>query len=602
MSKTPKPHIAKALNRTTKTSKKDHYPLSTCIKDYWILIDGYRGKFLFFTIVRALSELVPFGILFSLGKIVDFFTNYNKGDPLSQFYFFVALIGILGSLQILFRFHSKLGMKKIGAELRKYIRVAAMEKLIDLELKWHENEESGSKIERINNGAEKIYKGLSLFVDVGLYTITGIIGSLIIFLTLDSTYLLFATIYLTIYLIGENHFTKKIAYWQNELNKTKEKVSGKFYESASNLLTVKSLGLKKKLRNSTAAYENKLYNTWLETIKANQSKAKTIKVFGALGYATFILIIGFDAIAGIITVGSIFAFAGYFERLRAALDNLSNHINEFIRIKIGVGRFMNFMGVETFDRESNHLDKISSKWKKIEFKNISFKYKNENVIRDFNLTVNRGDKIGIVSASGGGKSTIVKLLLGLYQPQKGEITVDNKDINKYKHSSVIKNFSIVLQDSEMFNNTLLNNITISETKRDLTKIKGTIEISQLQPVIDKLPRGLNTLIGEKGYKLSGGERQRLGIARAAFKGGSLLILDEATSQLDSKTEKSIQENLNKYMKDKTLLVIAHRLSTLKNVDKIIFIEEGKIIEQGSFKDLLRLKGEFYKLYRLQHRK
>ena len=241
--------------------------------------------------------------------------------------------------------------------------------------------------------------------------------------------------------------------------------------------------------------------------------------------------------------------------------------------------------------------RISKKWKTINFENISFKYKNQNVLDIFNLQLNRGEKIGIVGKSGCGKSTLVKILLGLYNPSKGIISIDDKNLQEFSHDSITKEFSIVLQESEMFNLTLLENVTISSRKKDINKFKLAAKVAHLHNVIAKLPLGLNTLIGEKGYQLSGGERQRVGLARAIYKDSSLLILDEATSALDSKTEKHIQTELDK--EKRTMIIIAHRLSTLKNVDRILFMHKGKVAEMGSYSELIKKKGHFYKMNLLQ---
>lgn len=385
------------------------------------------------------------------------------------------------------------------------------------------------------------------------------------------------------------------------MNRISEKVSGKFHESASNVLSVKSLGLRNIFEKSTKKYEEQYYKIWLQTKKTGQMKMKVTKSIAAIGYALFLLIVGFDFIAQAITLGSILVFAAYFERLRSALNNVSGTVDSYIQIKSGTGRLMTILGEKVFDRESDNLLEISKSWKKIEFKDVAFKFKKKQVLKNFNLTIKKGEKIGIVGRSGCGKSTITKLLLGLYKIKSGGIYIDGININKFKHSSVTNTITAVLQDSEMFDMTLAENISISTLKRDQNQFNKAVTISSLKDVIDNLPKGFLTLLGEKGYNVSGGERQRIGIARAIYKNSPVLILDEATSHLDSKTEQHIQEHLETELKNKTLIVIAHRLSTLKNIDRILFMEKGRIIEEGRFDELLNKKGEFYNLYRIQSR-
>ncbi len=579
-------------------NKKSVYSWRQFFKDYWKFLDGRRLRFTFYTSVASLSHLIPFAIAYLLGAVIDFFIGYNLGDSLNQFYFLVLGIGFLGGFQVWLRFYGKNGLHIIAANIRKETRVAAMSKIMDLELKWHEKEETGSKIQKINQGGESIYKGMSNFSNDGIAIIAGLIGGLVLFLILDWRYLIFASIYIAVYLAGETYFNKRINYWQDRFNRVKEKVSGKMHESISNLLTIKSLGLKESFRKSTLSYETDAYKIWEKTKNLNQMKFKTVKIFGALAYAGFILLIGFDAVTGIITTGSILVFAAYFDKLKGALFKVTNSSTTFIEIKSSIGRFMTIFGMEIFDNEKDLLD-IPKNWKTIEFDNVTFRYKEKNVLRDFSLKINRGEKIGIVGRSGCGKSTLTRLFLGLYHPRKGKILIDGIELKKYKHNSLTNTIAIVLQDSEMFNSSLLKNVTISSTKKDFKTFEKAVKISQLAELIEKLPKGINTLIGEKGYHLSGGERQRLGIARAIYKNTPMIILDEATSSLDSRTENLIQEGIEADLEDKTILIIAHRLSTLKNVDRIVVMEDGKIIEQGEYNELLRKKGDFYKLLKTQ---
>ena len=580
---------------------KIEYPWKQYVRDYWKLIEGRRAKFLFYTSIVVMSNMIPFLLAYLLGSVVDFFIVYSDGASLMKFYYLVGALAFFGALQIWLRFFGKEGLKIIGANVRREVRVGAITKIMDLELKENEKEDTGSKIQKISGGSQRIYDGLTNFSNDGVKILTGVIGGLIIFFVLDFKYLIFALAYVLIYLVGENYFNKHVAVCREKLDKIKEKVSGKMHESASNILTVKSLGLKEIFKKSTQSYEDEFYVTWKELRAITRLKFQTVKIFSVLAYAGFVLLIGFDFIGGGITVASIFVFATYFNNLKGSLDALTNKSGEFIKVKSAVGRFMTIFGIETFDRETGRLD-VSKNWKTIEFRDITFKYKNKNVLENFSLKINRNEKIGVVGKSGCGKSTLAKILLGLYVPQEGEILIDGIDYHKYKHKSVLDTIGVVLQESEMFNMSLLKNITISSVRNDFETFDKAVKIAQLDKMIKKLPKGMNTLLGEKGYHLSGGERQRVSLARAIYKDTPFLILDEATSALDSKTESLIQKGIDIQLDNKTLLIIAHRFSTLKNVDKIVVMDKGKIIERGAFDDLVKKKGKFYSLWKGQEKK
>lgn len=244
---------------------------------------------------------------------------------------------------------------------------------------------------------------------------------------------------------------------------------------------------------------------------------------------------------------------------------------------------------------------MSVKSGKIEFKNLDFNFKEtRKVLKNINLTINAGEKVALIGPSGAGKTTFVRLLLRFYSPTAGQILIDGQDILEVTQDSLRKNISMVPQDTILFHRTLAENIAYG--KRDATKeeIKKAAELAHCDEFIKNLPYGLDTYVGERGIKLSGGERQRVAIARAILKNAPILILDEATSSLDSHSEMLIQDALSNLMQGKTTIVIAHRLSTIQKMDRIIVVDQGKIIEQGSHQELLENENSLYKkLWELQ---
>jgi ABC-type multidrug transport system fused ATPase/permease subunit len=237
---------------------------------------------------------------------------------------------------------------------------------------------------------------------------------------------------------------------------------------------------------------------------------------------------------------------------------------------------------------------------KIEFRNISFAYeKDKNIFDNFNLVINPGEKIGIVGKSGGGKSTLISLLQRDYDLGEGKILIDDKDISKVKLGSLKRAIAMISQDNVLFHRTIKRNIAYGNINASIDEIVNASKLAQADKFIQETPHGYITITGERGIKLSGGQRQRIAIARAILKNTPILILDEATSALDNKTEKEVINALNNLIKDKTVIAVAHRLSTLKNMDRIIVLDKGKIIEVGTPKELLKKKGEFMKLWNLQ---
>jgi subfamily B ATP-binding cassette protein MsbA len=239
--------------------------------------------------------------------------------------------------------------------------------------------------------------------------------------------------------------------------------------------------------------------------------------------------------------------------------------------------------------------------KGISFSSLSFSYHGrKEVLKDISFNVKKGEMTALVGASGSGKSTILKLIMRFYDISSDMMFIDGKDITDFKCSSIRNAISYVNQDTMLFNTTLFQNITYGISrpvgKKELLKV---IKKARLEQLVLQLPKGLSTIIGDRGIKLSGGEKQRVAIARALLKESDILILDEATSSLDSETEKLVQEAVNEVIKGKTSIVVAHRLSTIRNADNIIVLEKGRIIEEGSLQNLIKKKKKFYRMWKAQ---
>jgi ATP-binding cassette subfamily B protein len=235
----------------------------------------------------------------------------------------------------------------------------------------------------------------------------------------------------------------------------------------------------------------------------------------------------------------------------------------------------------------------------IEIKDLSFRYNTDMVLKNINFTINSGEKVGIVGLSGAGKTTLVNLIMRLYDPTNGAILIDGTDIRTITQKSLHENIGFIPQDSTMFNRTIRENIKYGKLNATDSEIKTAAKNASADKFILSTPNKYESFVGDRGIKLSGGQRQRIAIARAFLKNAPILILDEATSALDSETESVIQKSFAKLSKNKTTLVIAHRLSTLRNMDKLIVLDGGKIVETGTHSTLLRKNGVYAKLWKMQ---
>jgi len=248
------------------------------------------------------------------------------------------------------------------------------------------------------------------------------------------------------------------------------------------------------------------------------------------------------------------------------------------------------------DKDAKNIKIINGK---ITFNNVSFNYKNNKVFSKFNLDIKSGETIGIVGKSGSGKTTLVKLLYRMYDLDNGYISIDKQNIRHVKKNSIRDSMSLVPQETLLFDDTIYNNVKFANAHSNYQDVINALKKAELWKFVKKLPDKEKTIVGERGIKLSGGEKQRIAIARAILANKKIIILDEATSSLDSETEAKIRDTLDKITKGKTTIIIAHRLSTVMNADKIIVFDEGKIVEVGTHTELLKKKGKYSELWKYQ---
>jgi ABC-type multidrug transport system fused ATPase/permease subunit len=585
-----------------KSIRIDKFSFLEPLKSIWFFLDRDRIKFVVWTSILFIAyffKLIPPLII---GLIVDFFISYNPGDSLNQFYFYCFLIGSLYVFVSIIRLISKRILGDISFRSKYRVKVSGFEKLIDFSVKWHDKESSGNKVQKMLSGGDAVNNWIRLIYSEILPISVVFIGTVTIFLFLDLKFLLFIIVYITLFFYIEFHYNKKISKLVYQQNKAIERSSGAYFESTNNLLSIKSLRAKAEVSRNIEKHEKDVLNISYEIRKYGIRKWQFFQILTGISLIFFLLLVGNGVVLGTMTIGFIFVSYSYFENLRHAAADITRIIDSIIENTAAIKRMM-----PVFLEEEKNIfgDKKFPKWEKINIRNVFFNYssgEHDFYLDNLNLKLYKGEKIGIVGGSGSGKSTFAKLFIGLYPIEKGEFKIG--DLNYYDISEVeiAKNISIVLQDTELFNMTLKENITMLKDI-DPKLFDMAVSVAQLKDVIEKLPEGLNTVIGEKGYRLSGGQRQRIGIARAVCRNSDIIILDEATSALDSKTEIEILKGFEQKLKKKTMIIIAHRLSTLSSVDKIIVFDKGKIVEQGCFHELKKnQKSIFSKLWNLQNKK
>ena len=304
------------------------------------------------------------------------------------------------------------------------------------------------------------------------------------------------------------------------------------------------------------------------------------------------------------SAGSFASFVTSLLLLYKPVKTLGNTLTGVQNIFVAMGRVFELFEIEPVLKDSKNPLIMEGFKDSIEFNNVYFEYeKNNPVIKNLNLKVNKNETLAIVGNSGGGKSTLANLISRFYDVTKGSITIDGVDIRNYSLDSLRKNIAVVFQDNFLFSGSIKENILMGNYSATIEELNESIKAAHLEEVLKHLPDGIDTIIGERGLTLSGGQRQRVAIARAMIKNAPIVILDEATSALDNKSEYIVQKALDNLMKNKTVFIIAHRLSTIKNASRIIFINEGELVESGTHEELMKINNGCYKtLYETQFKK
>lgn len=395
--------------------------------------------------------------------------------------------------------------------------------------------------------------------------------------------------------------TRRAGQASYRVNAQEENVNGLLFEAINNIRTVKVMSMAKVLLAALIKGTEDLLEKLRRRIFWYQSRNAFLSFWTVVFRLGLTVLIIRGVLAGHYEIGFLILFSSYFSELRMSIDELSTASIDFVTSKISVARMKDILNEPiTIDDEKGKAS-FSTAWQKITVKNVSFSYGENKALNDISFAVRRGEKVGIVGISGAGKSTLFKLLLKEREEFSGDILFDGVSIKQISKNDYFKQISVVLQDTEVFSFSLKDNITITNAKEKLNKrlLEQALSTAHIYSLVDKLPQGLDTLIGEKGVKLSGGEKQRLGIARAIFKEPQILLLDEATSHLDIESEEKIRDSLHKFFENVTAIVIAHRLTTIREMDKILVIEDGRIVESGNFQKLYANQGRFYELWEKQ---
>ena len=471
--------------------------------------------------------------------------------------------------------------------------------LQSLSLNYFESNSTGKIKERIDKGVWDLVDIMQdVFTDILPQIIYVLVASGILF-TVNVIFGFILLFSVPLFVLISIKFSPSLIKIQDYFRDSNEKLSGIMTESIINIKTIKSYATEER---HFKKFSRQLLDTIFRDIQYVVQRI-SMNVFRliVMDFAQ-IVIIGLGVywtLTGKITLGVFILAWQYTNRSLQPLWYITRMIDNIQRKMRSVRRVFELIDTQAEVMDKEGAKKLKVKSGSIKFQDITFSYKKHNVINKLSLDVPAGKVLAIVGKSGSGKTTLVKLLSRFYETQKGKITVDDVDICDVTQHSLRENIGVVLQDSILFNDTAANNIAYGKSSAKQTEIVRAAKAANAHEFIANLPEGYKTVVGERGVKLSGGEQQRINIARAILKNPPILVLDEATSSLDSESEQLIQEALWRLIEGKTTIIIAHRLSTVMKADLIVVMDKGKISEMGTHKDLVSQKGIYSKLFEIQ---
>ena len=556
-----------------------------------------------YSILNKLFDLAPPVLIGVAIDIVvegneSFLSSFGIPDRRRQLIILAILTFIIWGLESLFDYLSAVTWRGISQDIEHSLRTETFENVLSLDMKYFENKSSGRLMAILNDDVNQLERFLDTGANKLLQTATTVIVIGGTFLYISPLIATFAFIPIPIIIFGSFKFTSTIANRYERIRESIETLNSNLSNSISGILNVKSFTREVKELERIETSSNEVKSANYHAIKLSAAFIPIIRVAILFGFTATLLIGGFLALDGEIKVATYSVLLFITQRLLWPLTELGDTFDLYQRAMASFNRIF------SLKNESSEIGNGDVEFKKlenkIELKDVSFSYvDNFNVLNNVDLTINAGQTTAIVGSTGSGKSTLIKLLLRLYEINNGSISYDSNSLKDIELSSLREKIGLVSQDVFLFEGTVIENIAYGDLNASESEVWNAAQKSEADEFINNLPQKEETIVGERGQKLSGGQRQRLSIARAILKNPEILILDEATSSVDNETEAAIQRSLDILKKDRTVIVIAHRLSTVRNADIIYVLENGSVVESGNHESLLDIEGVYSKLWSVQ---
>lgn len=580
------------------------------VRRYLSFVKPYSGRIILTICIGIIKFGIPLLIPLLIKYVIDDLLpgNMPLDEKLTQ------LLWLMGAAIIIFtvvrapvEYFRQYYAQWVSSRILYDIRNQLFAHVQRLSMRYYNNHKVGEVISRIINDVESTKN----FVDTGLMNIW--IDLITVFITIgimlfmDMELTLISLLIFPLYAFSVKFFYKRLRQLTKDRSQALAQLQGHLHERINGIPVIRSFAIED--------YEEKQFAKQNEhflqkALKHTSWNANTFAVVNTITDVAPLMVIGYagyQVILGNLSIGTLIAFYAYLDKLYTPLRRIVNSSTTLTQATASMERMFEFMDEEydIVDRPNAIELPIQQQTKRvrgrIEFDNVSFRYRREGelILRDINLTIEPGETVALVGMSGGGKSSLISLLPRFWDVTEGSIRIDGIDVRDVKQMNLRSNIGIVMQDNILFSESAKVNILMGNPQASDDQVFLAAQAANAHDFITQLPEGYDTELGERGVKLSGGQKQRIAIARVFLKDPGILILDEATSALDLESEHMIQESLAKLAKGRTTIIVAHRLSTITHVDKIVVMKEGQIVEMGKHEELLEQKGVYHSLWSVQ---
>lgn len=553
-----------------------------------VLVIGMLGIVIFGTLCGVYAPSLQ-------SKAIDIIAGAAKGS-LSRVLLFMLLTYLLYSgsqlVQGLFGAH-------LSQRIVKRMREELFGKIVDLPVKYLDTHSHGDVMSRMTNDIENISTTVSQSLPSLFSGVLTILGTVAIMFWYCWQLALLSCITVLLTVAATKILSKKVRKFSRSRQRLLGELNGTVEEMVSGYRTVVAYNHQDITVDEFCNTSDSLTKAGIRTDVVSGVMGPVMNCIGNIGFVIIAAFGGYFALTGLISVGVISAFIVYAKQFSRPINEIAQIYGQLQTAIAGAERVFYVIDEASEDKTGEALAEGLAAT--VDFRNVKFSYeKGYPVIHDFTLTVPSGKKVALVGATGSGKTTVVNLLMRFYDIDSGAIYINNQNIEDIARDSLRRNVAIVLQDTVLFSDTVRNNLKYGNENASENQLEEAVEMSRCREMIQMLPQGYETVLTGSGENISQGQRQLLAIARAFVADPKILILDEATSNVDTRTEKAIQDAMQLVMQNRTSIIIAHRLSTIRDADIIVVMDKGRIVESGSHDSLLAMKGRYYELYMTQY--